>query len=288
MTYTVLAVVSAIDLPFQISLELAEREQARAFVFADPAVGDLVDGDGIEVVQLLAPAPECRHEIRFLQNSEMLGDRLAGHVAVFAKLGQRLPVAGTQAVRNCRLTESASARKTASMPMQANMQPFGCLFRREMAALRRSGLLACDPGGFEYRTDCAASVGWRRASVLEQEPAVAIFEAMQAGEEREPEQVLAQRLVGKHDRRDVAQHQAADLHPAEPHRRAAHRAVGGLELRDIIARRGMKVQARRIALGQGAGVEKGFEPAPVARALDPEMTTTVWLDDAPRAAGNRF
>src|SRR6266536_2009092 len=99
MTYTVLSVVSAIDLPFQISLELAERAQARALVFADPAVGDVVDGNGIEVVQLLAPAPECRHEIRFLQNSEMFGYRLAGHAVPFAKLGQCLPVAGTQAVQ---------------------------------------------------------------------------------------------------------------------------------------------------------------------------------------------
>src|SRR6266536_164030 len=159
MTYTVLAVVSAIDLPFQISLELAEREQARAFVFADPAVGDLVDGDGIEVVQLLAPAPECRHEIRFLQNSEMLGDRLA---VMSRPLQSSVNVCRLRArtlSSNCRLTGSASARKTSSMPMQANMQLFGCLFRREMAALRRSGLLACDPGGFEYRTDSAASVG---------------------------------------------------------------------------------------------------------------------------------
>src|SRR6266542_6794675 len=193
MTYTVLAVVSAIDLPFQISLELAEREQARAFVFADPAVGDLVDGDGIEVVQLLAPAPECRHEIRFLQDSEMLSDRLAGHVAAFAKLGQCLPVAGTQAVQQLPPDRIGKRPENRVHAHGHNMQPFSCLFNRKMAALRRSGLLACDPGGFEYRTDSAASVGWRPASVLEQEPAVAIFEAMQAGEEREPEQVLAQR-----------------------------------------------------------------------------------------------
>src|SRR5262249_34970654 len=40
----------------QVLLELAERSQPPAFVLADPAVGNVVDGDGIQVVEFLAPA----------------------------------------------------------------------------------------------------------------------------------------------------------------------------------------------------------------------------------------
>ena len=57
-TYTVLSVVISGPsvLPSSCFLEIAERAQARALVLADPAVGDVMNGDGIEIVQLLSPA----------------------------------------------------------------------------------------------------------------------------------------------------------------------------------------------------------------------------------------
>ena len=42
-----------------------------ALEFPDPALGDLVDRHRIEVVQLLAPAPHRRDEVRFFENGQM-------------------------------------------------------------------------------------------------------------------------------------------------------------------------------------------------------------------------
>ena len=49
---------SAIGFSFQSSLELGEDAEAAALEFADPALGDLVDRHRVEIVQLLAAAPD--------------------------------------------------------------------------------------------------------------------------------------------------------------------------------------------------------------------------------------
>ena len=69
-----------------------------AFVFANPALGDLVQRHWIEVMQLLAPAPDDDDEIRRFQQQEMLGHRLPGHVEVFTQFAERLPVVLVQLI----------------------------------------------------------------------------------------------------------------------------------------------------------------------------------------------
>jgi len=64
-----------------------------ALVLADPAFVDVVNGDRIEVVQLFAAVPDDGDEVGVLQQVQVLGHRLAGHVEVRAERGQRLPAA---------------------------------------------------------------------------------------------------------------------------------------------------------------------------------------------------
>src|SRR5450755_538969 len=81
---------------FETLFQTAQRLKAMAFVFANPALGDLVNRHWIEVMQLLAPAPDDRDQIRRLQQQEMFGDRLPRHVEIFAQFAERLPVALVQ------------------------------------------------------------------------------------------------------------------------------------------------------------------------------------------------
>ena len=69
-----------------------QRTQALAFVFSNPTLVNLVNRHGIEVVQLLAPTPNGGDEIRLFQQRQVLGDRLAGHVEVFAQFTQGLSI----------------------------------------------------------------------------------------------------------------------------------------------------------------------------------------------------
>ena len=57
-----------------------------------------MERDGIEIVQLLAPAANRRDEVGGFELGEVLGHGLAGHVQVIAKLGERLPVAVVERV----------------------------------------------------------------------------------------------------------------------------------------------------------------------------------------------
>src|SRR5215472_6722403 len=76
---------------FKPFLEIGERSQTHAFILANPAIRDFVDGNRIEVVELLASAPDRGDEIRSLEDQEMFGDRLSGHVHLFAEFAQGLP-----------------------------------------------------------------------------------------------------------------------------------------------------------------------------------------------------
>ena len=70
-----------------------------AFVFADPALADLVDRHRIEIMQLLAPAPDRGDQVRRLQQQEMLRHRLPCYVQVCAQFAERLAVALMQLVQ---------------------------------------------------------------------------------------------------------------------------------------------------------------------------------------------
>ncbi len=66
----------------------AEQVQARPFEAGDPAFLDLLDGNGIEVVQTLASLAYDGDQIRLGQEVEVLSDRLAGHGQVLAEFAQ--------------------------------------------------------------------------------------------------------------------------------------------------------------------------------------------------------
>src|ERR1035438_6001653 len=83
---------------FGTFFQIAQRLEAMAFVFANPALGDLVNRHWIEVMQLLSPAPDDGDQIRRLQQQEMLRDRLPRHVEVRAQFAERLPVALVQLI----------------------------------------------------------------------------------------------------------------------------------------------------------------------------------------------
>src|SRR6267142_1917792 len=77
---------------FEPLLEIAQCAQAPALILFDPTIVDLMKRHRIEIVQLLAPAPDGRHHVGGFEQDEMFGHRLAGHVEMFAKLAQSLAV----------------------------------------------------------------------------------------------------------------------------------------------------------------------------------------------------
>lgn len=79
-------------------LQVAERLQVVAFVFADPALVDFVDGDGVEEMELLAAVPDRGDEVGLLEEVEMLRHGLAGHIEVLAERGEGLAVVLVQEV----------------------------------------------------------------------------------------------------------------------------------------------------------------------------------------------
>src|SRR5213593_3367839 len=83
---------------FETLFQIAQRLKAMAFVFANPALVDLVNRHWIEVMQLLAPTPDGSDEVRLFQNDEMFGRCLPRHVEVLTQCAERLPVVLVQLV----------------------------------------------------------------------------------------------------------------------------------------------------------------------------------------------
>src|ERR1041385_5150316 len=83
---------------FETLFQITQRLKAMAFVFANPALGDLVQRHWIEIMQLLAPAPDDDDKIRRFQQEEMFGHRLPRHVQVLAQFTERLPVVLAQLI----------------------------------------------------------------------------------------------------------------------------------------------------------------------------------------------
>jgi len=83
----------------QLLPELLERLQARALELLHPAVVDLVDGHGVQEVQLLAPPPHGADEVRVLEQRQVLRDGLPAHVHLLAELAEREAGAREQAVQ---------------------------------------------------------------------------------------------------------------------------------------------------------------------------------------------
>ena len=89
-------------------LEVSEGVHAVTVVRRDPALGDLVDGCRVEVVELLPPAANGRDEVGRLEHREVLAHRLPGHVQPGAELAQGLAVAGRS---GCRAAAGDSGRQ---------------------------------------------------------------------------------------------------------------------------------------------------------------------------------
>jgi len=70
----------------------AQGCQSWRVVRRDPALPDLVDRGGIEVVQALPPPSYDDDEVGLRQQVEVLSRRLARHLEAAAELGERLPV----------------------------------------------------------------------------------------------------------------------------------------------------------------------------------------------------
>jgi hypothetical protein len=83
---------------FEGTLEIGEGSQRHALVLVDPAIGDLVNRDGIEEVKLVTATLAGGNEVGFLKDAEVFGDSLAAHIVVGAKLVERLTVAAKEAV----------------------------------------------------------------------------------------------------------------------------------------------------------------------------------------------
>src|SRR5262245_220074 len=78
--------------------ELVERLQASALELLHPAVVDLVDGHGVQEVELLAASPRGADEVRLLEQRQVLRDRLPGHPHPLAGLAQREPARAVEAI----------------------------------------------------------------------------------------------------------------------------------------------------------------------------------------------
>ncbi len=78
--------------------QVAEGLQAVALVFANPTLADLMQRHGVEVMQFLAPTPDGGDKVRRLEQGQMFGHRLAGHVEVPAQFRKRLPVLPVQLI----------------------------------------------------------------------------------------------------------------------------------------------------------------------------------------------
>ena len=79
-------------------LEVAEGLEVGLFELRDPALVDLVERDGVEVVELLPALLDRGHETRGLEDFEVLGDALAGDGQVLAQRAERLAVVGVEPV----------------------------------------------------------------------------------------------------------------------------------------------------------------------------------------------
>src|SRR5438045_1576504 len=89
----------SIPVPLEGLFEVAERLQSPPLVLADPPFGNGFDRLRVQVVQLLAPALDGRHQVGRFEDVEVLGDGLAGHLELGAEGAERLAVVLEEAVQ---------------------------------------------------------------------------------------------------------------------------------------------------------------------------------------------
>lgn len=108
-------------------LEVAEGLQAVALIFADPALVDFVDGDGVEVVKFFTAMPDSGDEVGVLEEVEVLGHGLAGHVEVLAEGGEGLAVVLMQQVEQLAAAGIGQGLENVVHDESNNRQPNSCM-----------------------------------------------------------------------------------------------------------------------------------------------------------------
>ena len=83
---------------FETFFQIAKGLEAVAFVFVNPALADLVQRHGIEIMQFLASVPDGSDEVGGFEQAQVLGDGLARHVEMTAKRAERLAVVLAQCI----------------------------------------------------------------------------------------------------------------------------------------------------------------------------------------------
>jgi len=111
---------------FESSLQVAQCLQAMGVVFADPAHGDLVQRRWVQVMELFASAPDDDHEVGRLQQAEVLGHRLPGHVEVRAEIAESQPVVLAKDIEQLTAAPVSEGFENC-IHCENNMQPKGCM-----------------------------------------------------------------------------------------------------------------------------------------------------------------
>ena len=111
---------------FEVFLQIAQRLQAIALIFANPAFVNLVQRHWIEIVQFFASTPDAGHQIGPFQHRQMLGNGLPRHVQLPAQFGQCLPVFSMQLIQQLSPAWVRQRLKHCIHPGY-NMQPYGCV-----------------------------------------------------------------------------------------------------------------------------------------------------------------
>jgi hypothetical protein len=78
--------------------QVGEEAEASSLVLADPAIGNLVNGYGVEVVQFFAAAAERSDKAGFFQNAQVFRNSLARHLEILAEIAQGLSVFRVKAI----------------------------------------------------------------------------------------------------------------------------------------------------------------------------------------------
>jgi hypothetical protein len=76
----------------EASFQIAQDAEASVLVFVDPALGNLLEGDRVEVVQFLAAPPDGDDKVGLLEEGEMFGDGLACYGEVLGEFAQGLAI----------------------------------------------------------------------------------------------------------------------------------------------------------------------------------------------------
>src|SRR5882724_9522975 len=95
-------------LSFEFVLQIVQQAEPLTFEFPHPPLVDLVERHGVDEMQLFPATPDRAHQIGRLQYLEVLRGGLPGHVEVFAKLAEGLPVVLTKKIKQlsaCRVAQ---------------------------------------------------------------------------------------------------------------------------------------------------------------------------------------